>query len=50
LLILIEKKTTNYTIKIEINVKIEKFTHKRSAEIVSEDFDIDEKSQKMHLH
>ncbi len=50
LLILIEKKTTNYTIKIEINVKIEKFTHKRSAEIVSEDSDIDEKSQKMHLH
>jgi len=42
---LIEKKATDYTIKIEINVKAEKSTRKRSAEIVSEDSDIDEKSR-----
>ncbi len=34
LLALTEKKVTNYTIKIEINVKIEKFTCKRFVEIV----------------
>ncbi len=45
LLALIEKKVTDYTIKIEINAKIEKFTHKKSAEIVSEDSDIDERSR-----
>ncbi len=45
LLALIEKKATDYTIKIEINVKAEKSTRKRSAEIVSEDSDIDEKSR-----
>ncbi len=37
LLALTEKKATDYTIKIEINVKAEKSTCKRSAEIVSED-------------
>ncbi len=45
LLALTEKKTTDYTIKIEINAKIEKSTHKRSAEIVSEDSDADERSR-----
>ncbi len=44
LLTLTEKKATDYTIKIEINMKIKKSTHKRFAEIVSEDFNIDERS------
>ncbi len=44
LLTLTEKKATDYTIKIKINVKIEKFTHKRSAEIISEDSDVNERS------
>ncbi len=43
LLALTEKKAIDYTIKIEINAKIEKFTRKRSAEIVSEDSDADER-------
>ena len=50
LLTLIEKKVTDYTIKIEINVKIEKFTCKRSAEIVSDDFDADERSHQKHIY
>jgi len=45
LLTLTEKKVTDYTIKIEINAKIEKSTHKRFAEIVSDDSDADEKSR-----
>jgi len=44
LLTLIKKKATDYTIKIKINAKTEKSTCKRSAEIVSEDSDVDEKS------
>jgi len=44
LLTLTEKKATDYTIKIKINMKIEKFTYKRFAEIVSEDSDVNEKS------
>jgi len=43
LLALTEEKVTDYTIKIEINAKIEKFTCKRSVEIVSEDSDVDER-------
>ena len=45
LLALTEKRATDYTIKIEINAKIEKFICKKSAEIVSEDSDVDEKSR-----
>ena len=45
LLALTEKKVTDYTIKIKINMKIEKSTCKRFAEIVSDDFDVDEKSR-----
>ncbi len=48
LLALTEKKVTNYTIKIEINVKIEKFTCKRFVEIVSENSDINEKFHQRH--
>ncbi len=44
LLTLTEKKVTDYTIKIKINVKIKKFTCKKYAEIVSEDSDVNEKS------
>ncbi len=43
LLALTEKKATDYTIKIEINVKIEKSICKKSAEIVSENSDVDER-------
>ena len=43
LLALTEKRATDYTIKIKINAKTEKFTRKRSAEIVSEDSDADER-------
>ncbi len=46
LLALTEKRATDYTIKIEINVKTEKSTRKRSAEIVSEDFEADESRQR----
>ncbi len=44
LLTLTEKRVTDYIIKIKINVKIEKSTCKRFAEIVFKDSDIDEKS------
>jgi len=46
LLALTEKRATDYTIKIEINVKTEKSIHKRFAEIVSEDFEVDESCQR----
>jgi len=46
LLTLTEKKATDYTIKIKINVKIEKFTHKRFAEIDFENFEVDEFHQR----
>ena len=42
---MIEEKATDYTIKIEINAKIKKSTHKRSVEIVFEDSEINEKSR-----
>ena len=45
LLTLTEKKVTDYTIKIKINAKIKKFTCKKSAEIVFEDSDVNEKSR-----
>ncbi len=45
LLALTEKRATDYTIKIEINVKIEKSTCKIFAEIVSENSDADERSR-----
>jgi len=50
LLTLTEKKATDYTIKIKINMKIEKFTHKRFAEIVSEDSDVDERSRQRCIY
>jgi len=43
---LTEKKATDYTIKIEINVKIEKSTCKKSVEIVFEDSEADESRQR----
>ncbi len=46
LLTLTEKKVIDYTIKIKINMKIEKFTCKKFAEIVSEDFEADESRQR----
>ncbi len=46
LLTLTEKKATDYTIKIEINVKIEKSTCKKSVEIVFEDSEADESRQR----
>ena len=46
MLALIEKKVIDYTIKIEINAKIEKFTCKRFAEIVSENSEVDESRQR----
>jgi len=49
LLALTEEKTTDYIIKIEINVKIEKSTCKRFAEIVSKDSDVDERSCQRYI-
>ena len=46
LLALTEKKATDYTIKIEINMKTEKSTRKRFTEIVFEDSEIDESHQR----
>ena len=46
LLTLTEKKATDYTIKIKINMKIEKFTCKKFAETVSENIDVDESHQR----
>jgi len=46
LLALTEKKITDYTIKIEINAKIEKLIHKKSVEIIFKDSETDEYCQR----